>query len=239
MALKRQINATTTARLKPLGAGDLLTQPLFAINWFNTKRAWLYSLYSILVAGPAFRAGAKVFLKAEVIKTLQGTPGDCRDLLLIVNYASGENFLDLLENKYFQIISGLRLAAVKDFSFVFHRRLDGPERLNAKRQKYGQKKVYAIHHFRSPGPLKAEFENIKALATGKKISLYFASERAAALAFETKGGQRGDMPFVTHKIFLFEGDSGEQLEGFLTGKAYQAFARRLRFSYIGLLKRVM
>ncbi|MCH8171811.1 MAG: hypothetical protein IIA70_00660 [Proteobacteria bacterium] len=158
---------------------------------------------------------------------------------MIVNYASGINFLDLLENKYFQVISGLRIAAVKDYSFVFHRRLDGPELLEHKRRKFDREKVYAIHHFRSPGPLAVEFEKIKALASGKKISLHFASESTAALAIETRGGQRNEMPFVTHKIFLFEGDSGEQLEEFLTGKKYQAFARRLRFSYMGLLKRVM
>ncbi|MCH8347604.1 MAG: hypothetical protein IH901_03805 [Proteobacteria bacterium] len=158
---------------------------------------------------------------------------------MIVNYASGINFLDLLENKYFQIISSLRIAAVKNYSFVFHRRLDGPERLEAKRRKFDREKVYAIHHFRSPGPLRAEFTKIKALASGKKISLHFASESAATLAIETRGGQRNEMPFVTHKIFLFEGDSGEQLEEFLTGKAYQAFAGPLGFSYMGLLKRVM
>ena len=38
---------------------------------------------------------------------------------------------------------------------------------------------------------------------------------------------------------IIEGDSSEQLEEFLAGKKYQAFARPLGFSYMGLLKRVM
>lgn len=239
MTLNRRINATTTARLKPFKAGDPLTQPLFAINWFNTKRAWLYSLYNSLATGPAIKTGAKVFIKAELIRTLQGEPIDRRDMLLIVNYASGGNFLDLLTNKYFQIISSLRRAAVKDFSFVFHRRQGGPERLKTRHQKFDPKKAYAIHHFHSPGPLEPEFEKIKALASDQKISLHFASEKTAALALETKEGQWNDIPFVTEKLFLFEGNSSAQLEKFLTGKKYQAFTKALDFSYMGLLKRVM
>ncbi len=239
MTIDRQINPTTSATLEALGAGDPLSQPLFAINWFNTRRAWLYTLYTILAAGPAFKAGAKVFLKADVIKTLQGAPEDHRDILLIVNYASGNNFLDLLANKYFQIISGLRLASVRDFSFVFHRRLGGLQRLKHKRQVFDPEKVYAIHHFRSSGLLAGECKKIRALASRHKVSLHFASEKAAALAFTTLGGPRNDVPFVTHKLFLFEGDHGQQLEEFLSGKKYQAFVGTLSFSYTGLLKRVM
>ena len=236
--MRRQITSKTAIVLEPLGAPQALDQPLYAINWFNTRLAWLYTLYNYLAAVPLIRAGARVFLKAQLREILQGEKADGCDLLLIVNYPSGEKFLDLLGNGFFQIISLLRIAAVKDFSFVLHKRLDGIEPLiSIARRDKGE--AYAIHHFSSSAPLKKELSTITALGADQNVSLRYASEKAATVATENSQGQRQVMPFVTHKLVLYEAGSCHELKTFLTGQSYRRFRSGLDSSFIGTLDRIM
>lgn len=238
--MKRQFSSKTAILLDPLAEPAALERPLYAINWFNTRLAWLYTFYNLLAARPLFRTGANIFLKARLKDILQGEKADGRDLLLIVNYPSGEKFLDLLANGYFQFISLFRIMAVKDFSFVLQKRLDGSELLKTRWPDHDKTKAYALHHFQSPTPLEEELSEIAALIEGHDIALHFGGEKAAAVAIEDSRSknQRQTMPFVTHKLVLFEGGSDAALNNFLTSKRYQQFATGLDSSFIGTLDRL-
>lgn len=237
--MKRQIRSKISIVLEPIGLKQSPGQPLFAINWFNTRLAWLYTLYNYLAAIPLIRAGASVFVKARLRKTLQGEEADSRNLLLVVNYPSGERFLDLLGNRFFQLISLLRILAVKDFSFVLHKRLDGSELLKPIGQGHDSARAYAVHHFNSSAPLEEELPAIAALIASHNVSLRFGGEKAATVAIENSQGQSQLMPFVTHKMLLYEATSYHELEAFLTGQTYQKFCAGLDSSFIGTLNRIM
>ena len=236
--MRRQITSSTALVLEPLGAPRALDQPLYAINWFNTRRAWLYTLYNYVAAAPLIRTGARVFMKARLREVLHGDKADRRDLLLIVNYPCGEKFLDLLGNRFFQLISVLRIAAVKDFSFVLHKRIDGIEPLASKSQT-DSGAAYAVHHFTSSAPMEREFSEISTLVADQNISLCFASEKAAAVATENSRDDLQTMPFVTHKLVLFEAGSSHELKSFLVGRSYRHFCSSLDSSFIATLDRIM
>ena len=237
--MRRQITSKKSIVLEPLGAPQALEEPLFAINWFNTRVAWLYTLYNYLAAIPLFRTGARIFLKARLRKILQGEKAEGRNLLLVVNYPSGEKFLDLLANRTFQFISALRIAAVKDFSFVLHQRRDGSGPLAGIGKGHDTARAYAVHHFNSSTPLDKELEAIGALIAGQGISLRFGGEKTAAVIIENNQDERQTMAFVTHKMVLFDAASHHELEAFLTGQAYRQFCAGLDSSFIGTLDRIM
>ena len=234
--LKRQITSKTAAILAPLGAQNVTAGPVFAINWFNTRSGWLYTLYNVLAARPLFAVGAKPFIKAKHLKTIEGAPGAQRDLLLVVAYPSGESLLDLLDNSFFQIISVLRTLAVKDFSFVLHKRLGG---LDLEQCEMTRDKAYAVHHFRSSASMDGELTKIAGLAAESNISIFFAGEKAATLSIDNGDGDPRTLAFETHKLVIFEADSLQALEDALGDPAYHDFSQGLQSSYVGLLARIM
>ena len=234
--MRRQVSSGTAVVLDPLADPATLEQPLFAINWFNTRIGWLYGLYNLLAAPAVFRIGAEVFLKARLREALHGDASDARDLLLIVNYPSGARFLDLLANVYFQLISVLRVAAVKDFSFVLFKRLNDEGPRDTPRQEIDKTKAYAIHHFQSSTPLDAELSEV-ATMTGENVRLFFAGEKTATISIESR--EHRTLPFVTHKLLLFEAGSYAVLERFLKSDRYKDFVAGLDSSFIGTLDRTM
>ncbi len=237
--VQRRITSTTTVTLEPVDPKDGIAGPLIAINWFNTRWTWLYTLYNFLAAKPLAKIGGKVFLKAKLRHTIHGAADAGRELLLVVQYPSGDAFLGLLANRLFQAVSVLRVLAVKDFSFVFHNRQDNQAAFDIKTGRYAGDKVYAVHHFRSPDPLRKGLSKVSALAAASKISLFFASEKAAVVLIDTGRGRRQMMPFETHQLLIFEGDRHAALEDFLTAPAYREFSAHLQSSYIGVFDRIM
>ena len=115
--ISKPIGRSLTAEIE----GDLeaIEGPLFAINWFDTRVAFVYHLYNLLAGGRAVSVGANVLFKGKCGETISGNPAWSRKFLLVVNYPSGHQFLKLVSDRIFQLVSVLRIAAVKDFSFVF------------------------------------------------------------------------------------------------------------------------
>ncbi len=237
--MQRRITSGTTIHLEPVDGADPLEGPVFAINWFNTKRAWLYHFYNFLAARPVIRVGARVLIKGRVQKRLLGAEKDHRDMLLVVYYRSGEDFLDLLSRKFFQAISIFRQLAVRDFSFVFHKRRDGADRIEPAPAAGQGHKAYAIHHFRSDGPVSGDLARIASLIEDHPVSVFFASEKTATLAAESQAGKRRTAPFETHKVVIFEAADGMAIETCLCSGAYRDFAKSLDFSYMAALERTL
>ncbi len=68
--IERQITRGTKIVLQPENASVDLTQPFFAINWFNTRAMWLYNLYNLIAAHRVFNVDARIFLKGRVTRNI-------------------------------------------------------------------------------------------------------------------------------------------------------------------------
>ena len=184
--------------------------PLFAINWFDTRVAALYHFYNTMAASRVFRIGGKVFIKAKVGEQLAGDSSMKRQFLLIVNYPSPEGFLNLVGDPVFQVISLMRTAAVKRFSFCLNKRYEDPQLLETRFQAHDKTKSYAVLIF------KGEFtEDLRLFAKEQSIELLFSSERALTVAV-TKGGHIEREAPITEKVFLLKSDDEESLETFFS-----------------------
>ena len=99
-------------------------EPVYAINWFNTRSALVYDFYNFLAVRSVRKIGGKPFIKCKIDRSLTGDETLRRDVLLIVKYPSLKSFRSMMENTYFQIVSMLRNAAVSNFTFGFTKRQD-------------------------------------------------------------------------------------------------------------------
>lgn len=236
--MKRQITRGTTIVLEAVLNPDVLTQPLFAINWFNTRSRWLYHFYNMVASSSVFKVGAKVLLKGRVTETLSGSPENAREVLLIVNYPSGERFLDLLADRYFQLTSLLRMLAVRDFSFVMNRRLGGPELLEHQTQPFNVDHAWAVHHYSSVRDIDEEFQTLCHIARENGVVVHFSSYKAVTVNVQDRHGTCNTINHVTDRVVILEADSENQLRTAINGP-YREFTESVQNSYIGVLHRTL
>ena len=145
-------NITRKTRIRISGEEEVIQNPLFAINWFDTRVALVYHFYNLIAAPRVFKVGGKALFKGEYQETIYGNPDMKRKFLLIVNYPSANRFLDLVSDKVFQVFSVFRIAAVKSFSFVLHQRHDGEQLLTDRLPNANKKDAYAVVHLSQPLP---------------------------------------------------------------------------------------
>jgi uncharacterized protein (DUF1330 family) len=237
--MERRITAGTRVVLEGGAHEAALGHPLFAINWFNTRSLWLYDVYNAAAAGSVLKVGATVFFKGHLIETLAGNDEEARRVLLIVNYPSGERFLELLSGKLFQVVSLLRTLAVRDFSFALNQRVDGPALPEHGSRRFERGRAWAIHHFASDTDVREDLTALRTLAGSGRLSLHFASQKVAAVCTETDGGTRRQIAHITDKVVLFEADTRDRLRQGLLSPSYREFCLAQHTSYVGLLDRVM
>ena len=183
----RQI--TSSLKLSLRGDPNDLANHLYAINWFDTRPAWVYHLYNMLAASRLARVGGKPFFKGLVTRQLSGDDSLARQHLLIVNYPSADAFLNLVSDKVFKLFSVLRMISVRRFSFVMHRRSDDQ---NADRQPMA---AHAVLHFASAAP-QSIVQAVEELAKANGVRVEFAGKEAVHVFVDTKGDERA-MEFVT------------------------------------------
>ena len=187
----RKITGSITAEIH----GDLneIESPLFAINWFDTRVAIIYHIYNLLAASRVFKIGGKALFKGKCGQTISGNADLARDYVLIVNYPSGHRFLELLSDKLFQLVSVLRIAAVKRFSFVLHQRQGEPQLLPDSKSVIDPNDHYAVLQVRLPEKSKEEakafgFSKLQRLAEQHNSQVFFAG-RVAGRVVLNKGEQ--------------------------------------------------
>jgi len=236
--VERRITRGTKIVLQSVQDADVLKNPLFAINWFNTRSLWLYNFYNWVASRSLFKVGGKVLFKGRVMETLLGSPEDRREILLIVNYPSGERFLDLLSGRFFQITSLLRLAAVRDFSFVLNQRIDGPALLENRNQTFDASRAWAVHLYSSDRDVHEEVQLLRTFAAQDRLTLHFASLRAVIVHSEDNNGSQKPFDHVTDRVVILEAENQEQLRTAVSG-SYHEFTTSVSGSYIGLLNRMM
>lgn len=236
--MERQITRGTKILLDPLAPGIDETTPLFAINWFNTRPKWLYDLYNLIASRSVFGVGGKVFLKGRVKRTLLGETQQSRQTLLVVNYPNGERFLDMLSTRYFQVTSLLRMAAVREFSFLLNRRADGPTLLERETQSFDAKDRWLVHHYSSTNPLDEEMTRIRKLTADSALTLHFASEPAARVYTVDREGARTPMPSITDRVVILQVTSAGEPDDAING-SYSQFIDSVQNSFIGEVDRSM
>ena len=226
-AIERQVTKRTNLVVQ--GSKQALDNPLFAINWFDTRAGWLYQLYNYLSAGRLYKIGGKVFFKGKVTRMIAGDALLARRYLLIVNYPSAEHFLDLAADRFFQFFSVLRIIAVKNFSFVMHQRIEGRQLMSDQHQRWAASNAYVLLHFKTDEPLADVVSTLREIASDESIHVHFSSQQAATLAVQSGSDPIQSVPFVTQNVVIIEASQASELAELVDGKKF----RQLTSSFQG------
>ena len=211
--IERKITGSITAEIH--GKLSEIESPLFAINWFDTKIAIIYHLYNLLAAPRVFKIGGKALFKGKVQEVISGSTDLARDYLLIVNYPSGHRFLELLGDKLFQVMSVLRMAAVKRFSFVLHHRHGEPQLLPDGKSVIDPSDQYAVLQIRlaeqsNQETPKFDFARLEQLAQQHDSQVFFASQVAGRVVMsKAKQTDSDALPFLTDVTVLIKSSTAK------------------------------
>lgn len=206
-----------------------LSNEVYAVNWFDTRSLLLYNIYNWLAARSVRQVKGRPIIKGHVTTILHGSKEDSRNVLLIVNYPAPLQFLTMVQTTYFKLVSLLRLAAVRDFTFGFSR-----PRITLGSGALSD--AYAVHHFRGEDAS----HNILSAADDAEIDVYFGGSISARIA---SGG--GDdqpetaVPCLMDGIVVLKAGSKDELREFIDSKQYRAIIARSTSSFIALFDRVL
>ena len=212
--LKRELTKTISVEIIPVGKGDIGTERIWAINWFDYKTKWLYSLYNKLVAPHVIQVGGQLLFKGHLKRALFGEEEFSRETLLIVTYPKVENFLDMLSVKAFQLKSLLRVKSVKNFVFGFTKRVDKNE--SAPIVKYNGGSSYLVYHYQG----NPDHEKLHELAREQNVKIFFHGEKMAQLKRMEEGKDDVLAPFYMDGILVFEAENEEAVANFAASKGF-------------------
>jgi len=208
-----------------------LNQPVYAINWFNTRMLWLYNFYNLLAAISVNKVGGKPFFKGRVKKTLYGSDEFRRDILLIVNYPGANSFKNMLENTYFKIVSLLRMLAVKEFTFGFSRRTD----LRNNKVSPCDNGAYAIVHYRGESNID---KKISLITVKMGIDICFSGRITSLLFSGNESEVKEQVPCLMEGVFVLKADTNLQLEKALSTDEFQTIIQQTISSFVATLERI-
>ena len=224
--IHRKITGSMTAGIE--GEKDEIETPLFAINWFNTRFAFVYHFYNLLVAGRVFKVGGKLLFKGKCQQAISGNKDLARHYLLIVNYPSGHRFLDLLADRPFQLMSVFRTVSVKRFSFVLQKRLGVPQLLPGGKVGFDPNDHYAVLQIRFPkGDRQAaassfDFDQLELLAEQHELQLFFAGRVAGTVFLKKNNSDKSDaLPFLTDITVVIRTPARNKIPEFFASKGLE------------------
>lgn len=230
--LKRDLTKTISVEIIPAGQGDVKTDRIWAINWFNYKKKWLYGLYNRLAAPHVIKVGGQLLFKGHNQQTLFGDEELSRQTLLIVTYPKIDNFLDMLTVKAFQLKSLLRVKAVKDFVFGFTKRIDKNE--SALMPKYNGSDSYLVYHYQG----NAGQEKLYEMAREHSVKIFFHGEKMAQLKRIEEGKDDVLAPFFMDGIIVFEADNEEAIANFATSERFSQHNMLNKSGFAAIFARV-
>ena len=230
--LKRDLTKAISVEIIPVGKGDIKTERIWAINWFNYRNKWLYSLYNRLAAPHVISVGGQLLFKGHSQRVLFGVEELARDTLLIVTYPKIDNFLEMLSIKAFQLISLLRVKAVKDFVFGFTKRINYDETTLI--LKYNRSHSYLVYHYQGS----AEQEKLHEIALQYNVKVFFHGEKMAQLKRLEEGKEDILAPFFIDGIIIFVAENDEVILNFVTSDEFGEHRTRNDKSFAALFVRV-
>jgi uncharacterized protein (DUF1330 family) len=207
-SLTQEITKTIKVEIVSTNKEDISNERIWAINWFNYKQEWLYSLYNRLATPSVIKVGGELLFKGHNQKTIFGDEKLKRHTLLIVTYPKIKNFLEMLTIKAFQIVSLLRVKAVKDFVFGFTKRVDSF--ISTATPNLEESKSYLVYHYQGIEKTRELYD----LASVQGGSVYFHGEKIAQVKRIEEGKDDVLAPFFMDGIILFEFNNEESVEEF-------------------------
>lgn len=230
--LRARISAKHSLYVKSVDAGIGLEEPVFAVNWFNTKTLWLYNLYNLLASVSVKKVGGKALFKGRTQKVLYGDETLRRDVLLIVNYPGVGHFLRMMKSRYFLFVSTLRMLAVRQFSFGFTHRtetrdtpVDDPEN-----------RVYAVHHYCGPTGIGLRLE---AVIRAHNLEVCYAGRISSLLYTGDDRQAKQQVPCLMDGVLLLGASSDLEIQLLMQEASYQSLIAETETSFIATLERIL
>ena len=209
-------------------------EPVYAVNWFNTRSSWLYELYNSLAAGSVKAIGGAPFFKGRLVQKLHGAESDSRNMILVVRYPALTQFKSMLENKYFQLISLLRLFAVKQFTFGFTKRRDRETPLETLAKSSGSEDVYLVHHFKGDLSIADDL-----IVCGREVAVdpVFIGTIGAVVSTGTSTSYLVTTPCLMDAIVIFKAPDKSRAEALFQEDRYQTAISKFSSSFVGVYER--
>jgi uncharacterized protein (DUF1330 family) len=233
-----KINNKTEVLVASTIPDDVIEGPVYATNWFNLNRPWLYNVYAKLAFSHVVKVGARVLFKGAVTEVLLSDEILNREQLLIVRYPSPQKFLGMLSSKLFLLKSILRLKSVRDFTFGFGRREDGGAEPAKSVSRYSGDKNYMLHLFTSKSNI-----NIDRSFTGsekvRELKVFYFGKTVANIGRRDSSGKTTLNPFPVDGVIVWEADDALELKTWLTSHDYQDFLKSNDTNGAYLLRRVL
>ena len=202
-----RLNSKTTIVISSSGKRSNLNEPLWAINWFNTKNNTLYNLYGALAFPHVKKVGGEVVFKGKVRETLAGNEALKRALILVVKYPNADGFLGLFSQKLFLIKSILRIKAVKYFVFGFVKKAGGTSQSIAEVRKFKRGISYLIHIIKSDDAI-LSYSKVDS-HTG--INLFFDGIKTAYVGRSSDTNEVKNGTFFIDRIMIWEAPDSDTL----------------------------
>lgn len=192
-------------------------QPVYAINWFDTKRAWLYKIYGLLAVRTVLKVGGRPYLKAKC-NLIDGEVKLNRKVLLIVKYPSPGAFLKLVGNKYFQLISIFRNASVDQFTFGFASKTS-----DLPWEKPDHSFHYILHHYQAETSVISDFREIMEEISSKDgVQIFFSGKVDKCLVVKSSSKPERKVPVLMDELIIYRSQDRELLERVLKDGKYQS-----------------
>lgn len=228
-SLKRKITDKITIDIVPVNSSVDLQQRVWAINWFNYKKKWLYTLYNRLAVRNVIKVGGQLLFKGHNRQTLFGDETLARETLLVVTYPKIDNFLDMLTIKAFQVKSLLRVKAVKNFVFGFMKRVD-TNTMNISRNTG----TYLVWHYQG----NIDKHLLRQLLDKYHLNLFFQGEKLAQLKRSEQGKEDVIPPLIMDGIVLLKPDSPPlQYKEFIDDETFNNICAGNKSNYVAIFDR--
>ena len=196
-----------------------LTQPLWAINWFDCIHPKGYGLYGLLAYPFVKKVNGVAVFKGKLRRYLQGDKNMQRDTLLIVRYPHADAFLAMVRRTWFQLISPIRQFSVANFSFGFMHSLQLEAELSKKQAPL--KRSYLVHALTIAHKDLADLEQkVVSLTASDGVELFFLGNSVAQLG-KLAQQQFAPLPLIIDAVIIFTASKDSTLEQFINTPAYQ------------------
>ncbi len=228
--ITQTLNKQTEVSILGISNQDLTDEPMDAINWFNLKNKFVYTIYNLLALPMARSVGARPIFKGYRLSSLEGPKELAREVLLLVRYPGPKQFLHLVSKKLFQLVSILRIKSVKDFNFGFFKCLKlGESPVNENHE-------YLVGHFQAPR-LTIDIDHIRELCSQHNCQLFYLGGKIANLSIDRKGGNTV-VPLNMGWMFLISSDHRKNLTDLYGDPEIRKFLDQNTSNYLGIFSRV-
>jgi hypothetical protein len=232
--LRAQISKTKSVHIQGIDNSSEILTPVYAINWFNTKRLWLYNIYNLLAGLSVKKVSGQGFFKGKTGQHLLGDENLRRDVLLIVKYPAAKSFIQLVEIKFFQLVSLLRVLAVKDFTFGFSQRTDAAT-VSQNQWTKQSSSSYAVMHYTAAVDIAAE---VGQFVAEFDLQIYYSGSISAYLYSGDGEQASAQIPCIMDGIIVFEGKDVQSIKNAINAVEFHKIIEKTKEKYIAILDRV-